>query len=180
MSRDTYSEISYVELISKYYPLVYVKALGYGEVYGDLVHIGGDPIPSQEDLDSKRLVFKQGVVWERIKNMRDSLEDSGVAINIGGTIYWYHSDVKSLIKYAFLTLLVIIAPANFPVSLHWKTMTGEKVLMNITIVLAIFNSFLSAGSIIYEIAETHRQAMLLEPDPYNYDFTTGWPAVYGS
>ena len=32
---------------------------------------------------------------------------------------------------------------------------------------------------IFQAAETHKAAMLAAPDPDSYDFSAGWPAVYG-
>ena len=46
----------YFCLIAKHYPAVEVECVDDHENYNDLVHLGGDPIPSQADLDAKDLL----------------------------------------------------------------------------------------------------------------------------
>lgn len=167
--------INYVELISMFYPLVYVRENDGGTNYDTLIHVGGQPIPSKEELDSKILEHHQNVVWERIKDYRDKIEENGTKVTIDTVDYWFHTDLSSLIKYAFLMILIIIAPTSFPTLLDWKSMSGVKVRLTPEILSQVFFACLSTGSSIFEISEAHKAAMLLEPNPYNYDFTTGWP-----
>lgn len=122
---------------------------------------------------------KQEIMWERIKAYRDQREESGVSVLINGQTYWFHSDVKSLIKYLFLLFLATVFSANFPSALKWKTMGGDEVQMSPMDVIAVFNRVLYVGNYVFELGRMHREQMLLAEDPESYDYTTGWPPIFG-
>lgn len=130
-------------------------------------------------LSQRNKIRKQEMAWERIKNYRDLREESGVSVTVNGTAYWFHSDVKSLIKYLFLLFLATVFSSVYPSALKWKTMGGLEVQLGIMDVIAIFNKVLYIGQVVFELGRQHRAAMLLVDDPDTYDYTTGWPPIYG-
>ena len=130
-------------------------------------------------ITQRNKIRKQEIVWERIKSYRDLREESGVSVVIGGNAYWFHSDIKSLIKYLFLLFLATVFSSVYPSALKWKTMSGDEVQLGTMDVIAIFNRVLYVGQVVFEVGRIHQAAMMQVDDPDTYDYTTGWPPIYG-
>lgn len=118
--------------------------------------------------------------WEKIKQYRDDREEGGVKLAISGTDYWFHSDTRSLIKYLFLLFLATVFSSHFQTGIQWKTMEND-VLVDLApaIIINIFFTVMAMGNTVHQVARTHRVAMESSADPNNYDFTTGWPLIFG-
>lgn len=110
--------------------------------------------------------------WLRIKFLRDQRADQG-GFKVGNK--WFHSDQKSRGQQLGLVLL----GANIPANLQWKTMDGSFVVMTQTLAGQILAAGAASDTAIFAVAETHRLAMEASADPASYDFSGGWPAVYG-
>jgi len=117
-------------------------------------------------------------MWEKIKEYRDYRESMGVLMAINTVNYWFHTDVKSLVKYLFLLFLSTIFSSYFPQVLSWKTMDGRLVPLTTGIIIQIFFTTLNSGSVVFEIARQHKINMEASSDPLSYNFTTGWPPIY--
>ena len=133
-------------------------------------YVEGDelPIPS--------LAERQAACWEEIKTHRDRLSDTGgYKVAVAGVDKWFHSDPKSKIQQIALKDL----GAGIPAGLQWKTMDGSFVPMTQALALQVFLAAVAQDQAIFQAAETHKAAMLAAPDPDSYDFSAGWPAVYG-
>lgn len=163
--------IGYVEVIASSYPGVKVKANGYGDVYEDLIHLGGDPIPAKTELDTKMLELKQSIIWEDIKTKRELRLASGFYCEGKG----WHSDNESRIKYLGLLML----GTNMPTTIYWKTMDGSFVQMTPTLIGQIFNALAAWDTSTFTKAEEHKAAMIQSADPFAYDYSEGWPLIYG-
>jgi hypothetical protein len=109
--------------------------------------------------------------WEAIKVERERRESGGVKVGDK----WFHTDADSRIK----QLGLVLKGAGIPAGLQWKTMDGSFVTMTQTLAGQIFDTSLSQTSAIYVKAEQHKAAMEASADPAGYDFSGGWPAVYG-
>jgi hypothetical protein len=112
-----------------------------------------------------------GAKWESIKALRDSRKAGGVLVGDK----WFHSDDGSRIQQIGLVMMA----ANIPVGLQWKTMDGTFVTMTQTLAGQIFSASAAHDQATFAKAEEHRTAMEASSDPAAYDFSTGWPAVYG-
>lgn len=117
-------------------------------------------------------------MWLKIKAYRDNREEMGVLVPVSGVYYWFHTDVKSLVKYLFLLFLSTIFSSYFPQALSWKTMDGRLVALSTGIIIQVFFITLNNGSTIFEIARQHKVNMEASQDPLGYDYFTGWPPVY--
>ena len=126
-------------------------------------------------LNNEVLQNAKNMMWERIKSYRDEREDSGVKMAIDTVNYWFHSDTKSLIKYIFL----MIFASQFPNALKWKTLSGDKVTLSTSIIINLFFTILNYGGVVFEVAEQHKVDMQSASDPLNYNYTTGWPPIFG-
>lgn len=158
----------YVDVIGYYYPLIGCHAIGVS--YEDLVHDSGDAIPSQEVLEPLILELQKLQVWEKIKSLRDSRKAGGV--QVAGN--WFHSDELSRTQ----QLGLVIMGESLP-PIQWKTMGGNFVIMTPTLALGIFQAVATHDTNTFANAEIHRAAMQASSDPFAYDYTTGWPPIYG-
>ena len=69
--------------------------------------------------------------------------------------------------------------AGLPAGLQWKTMDGSFITMTPSLAQQIFTGAAASDQAIFAVAEQHRVAMEASPDPAAYDFSTGWPKVFG-
>lgn len=110
--------------------------------------------------------------WESIKADRDRRIQSG-GYKVGTK--WFHSDTFSRTQQMGLVMLGANIPANTP----WKTMDGTTVTMTQTLAGQIFATAAASDIAIFAAAETHKAAMEAAADPAAYDFSGGWPKVFG-
>ncbi|MES2319944.1 MAG: hypothetical protein V4631_20885 [Pseudomonadota bacterium] len=125
-------------------------------------------------------------VWERIKAMREVRLDTGGYPAAG---HWYNSDVRAKGEQSDLALqadelvrnsgdlTAQYVTAGVPVA--WKTMDNGFVPMTGNLALAIRDAAREQTVKTYKAAATHQYFMTISADPLAYDFSTGWPAVYG-
>ena len=130
----------------------------------------GDVIPANH-LPAP--VDPKAVAWEAIKAHRDLLSDTG-GYFVASVSKWFHSDEKSKTQQISLFIMGAAVP---PV--QWKTMDGSFVGMTQTLAAQIFQAAVSQDQAIFANAERHRLLMLASADSANYDFSGGWPAVFG-
>ena len=88
---------------------------------------------------------------------------------------WFHSDSKSRSQQQALFLL----GSNLPAGLQWKTMEGSFVAMTSQLAQRLLAASMASDIAIFEAAEAHRSAMEASADPSAYDFTSGWPLMFG-
>lgn len=128
----------------------------------------------QEELDARRAAAPAAArarIWEAIKAERDRRKAGGV--QVAGK--WFHSDDPSRIQQIGLVMM----GASIPPGLSWKTMDGSFVTMTQTLAGQVFGAVAALDQAAFTAAETHRAAMEAAEDPTAYDFSTGWPTVYG-
>lgn len=109
-------------------------------------------------------------VWESIKARREQIKSSGVKVGEK----WFHTDDASRIQQIGLVMMGSAIPAN----LQWKTMDGSFVTMTQALATQVFHAVAGLDMQAFAAAETHREAMLATENPFEYDFSAGWPASY--
>lgn len=131
------------------------------------------PIPSAAEVRAKAA----GEAWGAIKAERDRRKAGGVMI--GGK--WFHTDDPSRIQYGILDSKATRASLPATVVLHpaWKTMSSEKTPMTVAVLRQILDAGIVYEGAVFDVAETHRAAMEASADPAAYDFSGGWPMVFG-
>lgn len=117
----------------------------------------------------------QAAAWVGIKAERGRRKAGGVKVKVGTTNKWFHSDDASRIQQIGLVML----GAGIPAGLQWKTMDGTFVAMDQTVAGNVFAAAAASDQAIFAVAEGHRVAMEASADPAAYDYSTGWPKVYG-
>ena len=111
------------------------------------------------------------IVWEKIKSKREAVKAGG--IKVGGK--WFHTDGASRIQHMALNMM----GAGIPDGLQWKTMDGSFVTMTAALAGQIFQSVAVLDTQAFAKAEEHRGAMNAADNPFEYDFSTGWPESFG-
>jgi len=111
-------------------------------------------------------------IWTVIKGERDRRTDQG-GYKVGSL--WFHSDQKSRSQQLGLVLL----GANIPANLQWKTMDGSFVAMTQQLASEVLAAAADSDQAIFAAAEIHKAAMESSADPASYDFSEGWPKVFG-
>lgn len=109
--------------------------------------------------------------WESIKAERDRRKAGGVKVGAK----WFHSDDASRIQQMGLVMM----GASIPADLQWKTMDGSFVAMTQAVAGSGFAAAAASDQAIFAVAEGHRVAMEASADPASYDYSGGWPKVYG-
>ena len=166
--------ITYIEAIGDFFPGVVVTAPGIGDVYADLVWVGGNAMPTQAELDAVIVTQTKLQVWRLIQVERDRRKAGGLLIGAN----WFHSDDTSRIQYLGLVMM----GAGLPAGIMWKTMGGSFIEMTQTLAGQIFNAMASKDIAIFTVAEQHKALMYAASDPLTYNYLTGspaWPTVYG-
>lgn len=120
--------------------------------------------PNKKDLQSQ--------IWEQIKAHRHAITRGGVYIK--SVDKWFHSDDTSRTQYLALQMLV-----QFPDNLMWKTMDNSFVKLNKDLLGELTTTLITEEQANFVNAENHRAQMLQVDNPYEYDYSTGWSAVYG-
>lgn len=129
--------------------------------------------PGQEFLANGAVDLKpiaQEAKWQEIKAYRDKVKGGGVLVSTK----WFHTDDASRIQ----QLGLVMMGATLPAGIMWKTMDGTFIEMTQQLAADIFSAVSALDVAAFANAETHRQSMLLNADPANYDYSTGWPTTY--
>ena len=111
--------------------------------------------------------------WTAIKIERDRRQKIGVKVGAD----WFHSDADSRTQ----QLGMVVAGANLPVGMQWKTLTRTgSVFVTMTPSLAgsIFQAVMASDSAIFSAAEKHRKALEASTTPETYNVLTGWPVSF--
>lgn len=114
-------------------------------------------------------------IWQRIKAVRDQRKAGGVKVKVGTVNKWFHSDDGSRIQQMGLVMM----GASIPAGLQWKTMDGSFITMTQALAGNVFAAAAASDQAIFAVAEGHRVAMEASADPAAYDYSTGWPAIFG-
>lgn len=130
-----------------------------GETYSE-----AQPLPNLGQVKARK--------WDMVKAERDRRTQGG-GYKVGAK--WYHSDQFSRGQQLGLVLLGV----NIPSGLQWKTMDGSFVTMTQTLAQQILAAGAASDQAIFAAAETHKAAMEASADPAGYDFSGGWPKVFG-
>jgi hypothetical protein len=165
--------MDYIAIIGRKYPGCQVSCNGDPLSYEDINWEGGDPIPTEDQLQADRLECLREDIWSGIKAERDRRgEENGTPVGDK----WFHSDQTSKIQQ--VALKVASEQGMIPPNLHWKTMDGTFVTMTNQLALQIFVGAMLKSTEIFAAAERHRATMLAQADPTNYDYSTGWPQTF--
>ena len=143
------------------------SALLEGQSQGKLIQADANGRPVLVDPPT----LSAADVWNRIKARRDAAKAGGVKVGDK----WFHTDESSRIQYMALHMMSASIPAN----LQWKTLDRTFVTMTATLAKQVFQAVTTLDVTAFAKAEEHRVAMEASTDPAAYDYSAGWPAVFG-
>lgn len=139
-----------------------------GQSNGKRIEGGDDGLP----VLSAHPAATPAAMWGLIKAERDRRIQLG-GYKVGDK--WYHSDTFSRTQQMGLVLM----GQTMPSGIQWKTMDGSFVEMTPALASQIFQGAAASDIAIFAAAEQHKAAMEASADPGAYDFTSGWPPVFG-
>ncbi|WP_432481706.1 DUF4376 domain-containing protein [Moraxella sp. ZY200743] len=113
----------------------------------------------------------QQEIWEAIKDKRYRMCRSGVYIK--SVDKWFHSDDSSRTQYLALQTL-----PQLPDNLMWKTMDNSFVELNKDLLAELTITLIAEEQANFVNAEKHKAQMMQMDNPYDYDYSTGWSAIY--
>lgn len=144
-----------------------------GETLDGLIWLDGvKPRPTNEAILSEVGNAKKATAWDAIQAERNRRTREG-GYQVAGK--WFHSDEFSRGQQLGLVLL----GASIPAGLQWKTMDGTFVTMTSAMAQQILGAAAASDTAIFAAAEVHKAAMEASTDPAAYDFSSGWPKVFG-
>lgn len=123
-----------------------------------------NPLPTLAEIKAAK--------WGAIKAERERRTLSG-GYQAGGK--WFHSDLISRGQQLGLNVL----NGSVPPGIMWKTMDGSFIEMTWALAQQILMAASQSDWAIHQAAEAHKVAMEASADPANYDFSGGWPLMYG-
>jgi len=103
--------------------------------------------------------------WTKIKVIRDNLTFNG-GCQLGDK--WFHSDTHSKVQ----QLALVMAGANLPEGIQWKTMDGSFITMTPELATAIYQAQMTQEQAIFHTCEIKK----LDDSPVN----EGWPETYSA
>ncbi|WP_323842947.1 DUF4376 domain-containing protein [Moraxella sp. Pampa] len=165
-----------VEIDEQTYQALFSK-LGQGcHINADLS--ASEPQPSHHHiwqdgrwiLDAEKSTL-QDEVWEQIKQKRHTITRGGVYVK--SVKKWFHTDDASRTQYLALQIL-----PELPPELMWKTMDNSFVKMDKALITELAMTILQAEQANFIIAEKHKALMMQADNPLDYDYSTGWTAIY--
>ena len=125
----------------------------------------------------------KAAMWGKIQIERTRRIEGGYPCIFGGKTYWFHSDAMSLLQQSNLVsaaqLTLMQGRDMAAVMVQWKTRSGEFVGMSGNLALAMFAAGMEQQKAIFTAAETHKLQMRASAEPWNYDYSAGWPKIYG-
>ena len=164
---------NYLDAIVESFPTVVVRSDGSPSDFANLVHEGGDAMPTKAQLDTAVLNLTRARMWQAIQDERTRRQNGGVFI--ASVNKWFHSDQTSRIQ----QLGLVMMGASLPTGIMWKTMDGSFIEMTQGIASSIFNGAATLDLMSFSVAEQHRAGMMAAADPAAYNFSGFWPAIYG-
>lgn len=125
----------------------------------------------------------KSAMWDKIQAERTRRNEGGYPCIFGGKIYWFHSDVMSLLQQSNLVLaaqLTLMRGKDMAaVMVQRKTRSGEFVGVSGNLALAMVAACMVQQQAIFTAAEMHKAKMRACAEPWNYDYSAGWPKIYG-
>lgn len=113
----------------------------------------------------------------QIRAMRDSRRFNG-GVKVGA--YWFKTDQVAVGEYAAMALMAAALPDATVLRADWRTMEdGVIVDMTAGLVRQILTVGFAAVAANDDAAEAHIAALGASQDPASYDYSTGWPAIFG-
>lgn len=141
---------------------------GEEDIYPNEIFSETFPIPALTKL--------QDTQWTKIKAERDRRQLEG-GVQVNG--HWFLSTERAMGEYNSMINASQGVAADTVLRQGWRTMGGGEVDMTPALARRILLAWMEQRCSIDDAAQAHRVAMEASYDPASYDFSGGWPKVFG-
>ena len=114
-------------------------------------------------------------IWDAIKTHRDRIRFEGGVLVAG---LWFLTTAQATSEYSALVLLGAGLPGATILRADWRTMDDTLVDMTPDLARQILAAGFAQVAAIDDAAQAHKAALYASPDPAEYDFSSGWPAIF--
>lgn len=167
---------SLLEVIGASYPTVSVRSEGIGDVYANIVHVSGDPIPSEAELLTEQL----NIVKTLKKNLINDLRDQYLYDRF---IYdgkrWDCDDVSRGNINGVLTTGLLNSGALQP-GMVWRDYDNNNWSVDFAYMANMSAALATFTNSVYQNSWTHKanvDALTTIQDVITYDYSTNWPVI---
>ncbi len=115
-------------------------------------------------------------MWAAIKSERDRRQLEG-GVQVDG--HWFLSTERATGEYNSLINASQGLASDTVLRAGWRTMDGAQGDMTPALASQILMAGIAQRCAIDDAALAHKAAMEASADPSAYDFSTGWPAIFG-
>ena len=132
------------------------------------------------DLDGAK-----SAMWDKIQIERTRRKECAFPVDFGGKTYYFHGDAESRGQQHGLMagvnhLLATGKPLTTVLTtVPWVTKGGTNVTMTGELALTIFQTQMRREGEFFSVARAHKEAMEASAEPWNYNYSAGWPKIYG-
>ena len=132
------------------------------------------------DLDGAK-----SAMWDKIQIERTRRKECAFPVDFGGKTYYFHGDAESRGQQHGLMagvnhLLATGKPLTTVLTtVPWVTKGGTNVTMTGELALTIFQTQMRREGEFFSAARAHKGAMEASAEPWNYNYSAGWPKIYG-
>jgi len=156
--------------------LVEISKENYETVRGGGVFHLADGVLTLQPATSSSLQDRKQVKWNEIRLERDRRQLDG-GVKVDG--HWLLSTERATSEYNTIINTTRSAPDTTIVRAGWRTMNGAEIDMTPALALKILTLGIAQRCSIDDAAQAHKSAMEICADPSAYDFSGGWPKVFG-
>ena len=132
------------------------------------------------DLDGAK-----SAMWDKIQIERTRRKECAFPVDFGGKTYYFHGDAESRGQQSGLMAGVnLLLATGKPLTtvlttVPWVTKGGTNVTMTGELALTIFQTQMRREGEFFSVARAHKVAMEASAEPWNYNYSAGWPKIYG-
>ena len=132
------------------------------------------------DLESAK-----SAMWDKIQIERTRRKECAFPVDFGGKTYYFHGDAESRGQQSGLMAGVnLLLATGKPLTtvlttVPWVTKGGTNVTMTGELALTIFQTQMRREGEFFSVARAHKEAMEASAEPWNYNYSAGWPKIYG-
>ena len=127
----------------------------------------------------------KSAMWDNIQIERTRRKECAFPVDFGGKTYYFHGDAESRGQQHGLMagvnhLLATGKPLKTVLTtVPWVTKGGTNVTMTGELALTIFQTQMRREGEFFSVARAHKGAMEASAEPWNYNYSAGWPKIYG-
>lgn len=182
--------MDYIDLIARNFPGVGCSVIGDTGVYENILWDDQNNIISKSVLDGLYLNTARAIIWEKIKEVRDTRKFKGIYVS--GK--WFHNDADSRTQWLGLkdkardvlntggttsTVLTINHPTLGVTPINWSTMDNSYIPVTVQLAFDVVSKTGDMDGTLYGLAVYHKQMLYSSQAPETYNYMVGWPPVFG-